>query len=111
MWVRVKDTQETTAILNLSFLMFMNVISLYLVLRSTILPSFKLDSALFYVSVFSFILLFNYIKLFKINNYNDILTEFNSYRSKKHTYLTIIYVFIYIVIFMYFSVLIRNSNS
>jgi hypothetical protein len=64
-FIRVKDTQEVTALLNLSFLMLINLLSFYYFTIIYIIKYTKPVNPLYYLLAYLSILIFNYNKFMK----------------------------------------------
>lgn len=113
-WVKTRDTQEWSAMFILSFLICINIGTIYSIIKAIFLPSIHFESPINYVLIGSLVMVANYFYFIRNDRFKKIMDEFekdsiaNGFLS---TTLTLLYLLISFYCMYYFGEKVREINN
>lgn len=113
-WVKTRDTQEWSAMFILSFLICINIGTIYSIVKATFLPSIHLESPINFVLIGSLVMAANYFYFIRNDRFRKIMDEFGKDSTANgflSTTLTLLYLLISFYSMFYFGEKVREINS
>ncbi len=109
-WVKIKDTPHVTALLNLSFLMFMNVVTIYIALKIIFFRELHIENVFTLLLVFFLILLVNYSSLIKDISFVEKFEELRRANTNSKKVASLVYILLTISLFIIFMIKGHDTN-
>jgi hypothetical protein len=113
-WVKTKDTQEWSAMFIVSFLICINIGTIYSIIKVFFFPNLHLETPVYYVIFGSVVMIGNYLYFIRGGKHIKIGEEFsNEPNSKKliSTGLTILYIVLTFFSMYFFGEMVRDVNK
>lgn len=109
-WIKVKDTQEWTALLNLSLLLFLNLITLYDAVTQHSYSYGHIVPVPWFVGVFGLVVLFNHRVLLRNEAYRHSATIQKQSSKPVVPWLVAVYVLLSFLFAAYYSKQMHDMN-